>query len=87
MTMIQTGYSTEEHGMGWQIRNQCIGVNKLWTLMKRMCEEGGLEGNFTICVYALHQVDIKEQEIINQTCHNSEDTLRQDKDLRMIMKW
>lgn len=51
-----------------------------------MCEEGGLEGNFTICVYALHQVDIKEQEIINQTCHNSEDTLRQDKDLRMIMK-
>ena len=54
--------------------------------MKRMCEESGLEGNFTICVYALHQVDIKEQEIINQTCHNSEDTLRQDKDLRMIMK-
>ena len=26
---------------------QCIGINKLSTLMKSMCEEGGLEAHFT----------------------------------------
>ena len=30
---------------GKNFSKQCIGINKLSTLMKIICEEGGLEGN------------------------------------------
>ena len=32
---------------GKTFSKQCIGIIKLSTLMKSMCEEGGLEGNFS----------------------------------------
>ena len=70
---------------GKKFSKQCIGINKLSTLMKSICEEGGLEGNFSnhsgkrTCATALYQAGIEEQEIMNRTGHRSVDSVRQYK--------
>ena len=50
-----------------------------------MCEEGGLDGNFTnhsgkrTCATALYQAGVEEQEIMNRTGHRSIESVRQYK--------
>ena len=64
---------------------QCLGVNKLSQLMKCMCEEAGIKGNFTnhsgkrTCATQLYQCGIEEQEIMNRTGHRSVNSVRKYK--------
>lgn len=68
---------------GRKFSKQCIGVNKLSTMMKSMCEEGGLSGNFTnhsgkrTCATALYQAGVEEQKIMARTGHRSIESVRQ----------
>lgn len=80
---------------GRKFSKQCIGVNKLSTMMKSMCEEGGLSGNFTnhsgkrTCATAMYQAGVEEQEIMTRTVHRSIEPVRQYKrasDDMMMMK-
>ena len=56
---------------------QVIGRNKLATLMKEMCANAGLKGNFTnhsgkaTCASRLFEHDVDEQLIMRQTGHRS----------------
>ncbi|XP_062609344.1 uncharacterized protein KIAA1958-like [Saccostrea cucullata] len=70
---------------GRKFSKQCIGVNRLSTMMKSMCQEGGLEGNCTnhsgkrTCATALYQAGIEEQEIMARTGQRSIESVRQYK--------
>lgn len=62
--------------------SQLVGVNKLNSMMKVICEKAGLKGNFTkhsgkrTCATALYQKGVDEQEIIGRTGHWSEMRVR-----------
>lgn len=70
---------------GLKFSKQCIGVNKLSTLMKTMCSEAGLKGNYTnhsgkrTCATRLYQAGVEEQEIMSITGHRSINSVRQYK--------
>lgn len=57
--------------------SQVIGRNKLATLMKQMCADAGLKGNFTnhsgkaTCASRLFEHNVDEQLIMRQTGHRS----------------
>ncbi|XP_062567663.1 uncharacterized protein LOC134229896 [Saccostrea cucullata] len=57
---------------------QAVGVNKLKSMMKIICDRAGLKGNFTnhsgkkTCATALYQSGIDEQDIMGRTGHRSE---------------
>ncbi|XP_048257305.1 uncharacterized protein LOC124152981 [Haliotis rufescens] len=65
--------------------SQVIGVNKLKTLMKKMCESAGIEGYFTnhsgkrTCATRLYEEGIEEQEIMRITGHRSTKAVRKYK--------
>eukprot|EP00105_Crassostrea_gigas_P009739 XP_011424812.1 PREDICTED: uncharacterized protein LOC105326458 [Crassostrea gigas] len=58
--------------------SQLVGVNKLKSMMKVICEKAGLKGNFTnhsgkrTCATALYQKGVDEQDIMGRTGHRSE---------------
>jgi len=64
--------------------NQNIGINKLKTFMKSICEKGGLgqlsnhSGKRT-CATQLYRADVEEQEIMQRTGHRSTTTIRKYK--------
>ena len=59
-----------------------LGVNKLSSLMREICQKGGLVGNYTnhsgkrTCATALYQAGIDEQEIMGRTGHRSTKSVR-----------
>ena len=65
--------------------NQKVGVNKLKTFMKSICQKGGLTGNYTnhsakrTCATQLYNNDIDEQEIMKRTGHRSTTAVRKYK--------
>ncbi|XP_062620651.1 uncharacterized protein LOC134282241 [Saccostrea cucullata] len=58
--------------------SQLVGVNKLKSMMKVICEKAGLKGNYAnhsgkrTCATALYQNGVDEQEIMGRTGHRSE---------------
>jgi hypothetical protein len=64
---------------------QPVGVNKLGTIIKRMCKEAGLDSYFSnhsgkrTCATVLYQAGVPEQEIMARTGHHSVVSVRKYK--------
>ena len=64
---------------------QPVGVNKLGTIIKRMCKEAGLDSYFSnhsgkrTCATDLYQAGVPEQEIMARTRHRSVKSARKYK--------
>jgi integrase len=62
--------------------NQVLGINKLKTIIKIVCQRAGLQGNFSThsgkktCAKQLYTAGIDEQDIMARTGHRSEKPVR-----------
>jgi hypothetical protein len=74
---------TDENAV--RFSSQIVGINKLKTFMKVICDAGGLKGNFTnhsgkrTCATQLYMSGVEEQEIMARTGHRSTDGVRKYK--------
>ncbi|XP_061180579.1 uncharacterized protein LOC133189188 [Saccostrea echinata] len=65
--------------------NQVVGINKLKNLMRIICTEGGLQGNYSnhsgkrTCATQLYMSGVEEQQIMDRTGHRSQAGVRKYK--------